>query len=50
MEEQTNKQNPKIVVTEITKLRLDNIGTKSDTYNTIITKLLDLNDKQITTN
>lgn len=34
-------QNPKIVVTPTTKKRLDNLGTKTDTYDFIINKVID---------
>jgi len=35
-----NKQNPKIVVSEETKKKLDKLGNKGDTYEDIILRLI----------
>lgn len=39
-----NKQNPKIVISEETKKKLDKLGNKGDTYEDIILRLIK-NDK-----
>lgn len=46
MEENKIKQNPKIVVKETTKTRLDNFGSKDDTYDDVINMLLDIAERR----
>lgn len=46
MTEEKKKQDPKIVVKETTKTRLDKFGSKDDTYDSVLNMLMDIAERR----